>query len=440
MLIGAGATPYFVGGCVRDAVLGNEFTDFDIEIFSIPFDGVERALGGEFAVEKTGKAFCVLKLRDFPIDVSVPRSEVKLGDKHTNFHVNVIGKCDVKTAASRRDFTINSLYFDVKNEKLVDEFGGIGDLRSRILRHVGEKFSEDQLRVLRGMQFAGRFCLRADEETIEMCKNLSIDGLSKERIFSEWEKLILQGTAPSFGLRFIRECGWLKFFPQIYAMDACMQDPKAHPEGSVFDHTCMCLDVFAKTRTGNRSEDRIIGFAALCHDMGKPLVTTRDDRGIHHYGHAEAGVVPASEFLRSINAPNDLISAVIPLVLFHMSTRSLVGGGDLDSGVLHLANSVGRMDRLLRLCRIDLFGRGGQAKYDWDIETLLTDTAQRLGVLSDKPVPIIRGRHLEQFGLSPSEKFSKVLGICFSAQLDRKFTDFESGMAYLQRILESESL
>jgi tRNA nucleotidyltransferase (CCA-adding enzyme) len=139
-LIGVGARPYFVGGCVRDAILGKRLVDFDMEVFGIPPNNIERILESRWTVKKTGKAFCVLKVEGVPIDISVPRIEVKTGHGHADFTVNFLADCDIKTAASRRDFTINSLYFDVANGKIVDEFRGVEDLETGVLRHVGEKF------------------------------------------------------------------------------------------------------------------------------------------------------------------------------------------------------------------------------------------------------------------------------------------------------------
>jgi tRNA nucleotidyltransferase (CCA-adding enzyme) len=406
----------------------------------MPLADIEKILAPKFAIEKTGKAFCVLKIHGLPIDVSVPRAEIKIGYRHTDFSVNSLEECDVKTAASRRDFTINAIYFDVMDEKVIDEFGGLKDLELGILRHVGEKFSDDPLRVLRGMQFAGRFNLKAAETTLALCGNLSPDGLSRERIFSEWEKLILKSETPSLGLRFLKNAGWLKFFPQIEAIDECPQDADQHAEGSVFEHTCLALDVFAKNKIGDRQEDLILGFAALCHDLGKPYVVTRDERGIHHYGHDEVGVSYAEEFLKSINAPNYLVETVLPLVRWHMIPRFLYRDNRTDSAILHLANDAGRIDRLARLCYIDYMGRISDDKYDGKLTDWLVETAKKFGVFANKPMPIIKGRDLIQCGLSPSDQFSKILDLCFSAQLNCEFLDYTSGIAYLRKIIQNGNI
>ncbi|MDR3144388.1 MAG: HD domain-containing protein [Puniceicoccales bacterium] len=435
-LAAAGARPYFVGGCVRDALLGLPVFDFDVEVFGMSIAAIEEFLSRTFTIEKTGKSFCVLKIRGFPIDISVPRMEIKSGAKHTDFSVIPLEDCALKTAASRRDFTINSIYFDPLCEELVDEFGGVDDLNSKILRHVSEKFSEDPLRVLRGMQFAGRFNLSAAPETVALCRTLSMVDISRERIFSEWEKLLLQSTAPSFGLRFLKNSGWIKFFPEIDALDACMQDSDRHPEGSVFEHTCLALDAFAGTKIGDQLEDEIIGFAALCHDFGKPSVTTQDERGIHHYGHDGVGLQPTESFLRAINAPKYLIDAVLPLVRWHMTPFVLYESGKTDASVLRLANGVGRIDRLLRLCHIDFVGRTKVVeKYDEKVDMWLRETAKRFGVLASRPAPIVHGRDLIALGMRPSEKFSEILDKCFDAQLDCKFFDHASGVEYLKSVL-----
>jgi tRNA nucleotidyltransferase (CCA-adding enzyme) len=437
-LIAAGARPHLVGGCVRDALLGIPLADFDVEAFDISLDAVGRILGRKFRVEKVGRAFCVLKVHGLPIDVAVPRGETKIGEKHGDFRVQALGKCTVEAAASRRDFTINALYFDVARGELVDAFGGVRDLESGVLRAVGPKFSEDPLRVLRGMQLAGRFRLRVTAETANLCRTLTMDGLSKERIFIEWDRLILKARMPSLGLRFLRESGWLRFFPELGALDSCMQDPETHPEGTVFEHVCQALDAFAGVRTGDRREDRILGFAVLCHDLGKPAVTTRDGRGIHHWGHDVAGVAPARKFLETIGAPPYLVEDVLPLVRWHMVPRFIHESGNVRAAILRLANDVGRLDRLLRLCHVDYVGRTGwENRYDWERDATIRKIAEELGVLSQKPQPLVRGRDLLALGLAPSSDFSDLLDRCFAAQLAGEFADRTSAIAYLKKMIDT---
>ncbi|MDR2435789.1 MAG: HD domain-containing protein [Puniceicoccales bacterium] len=445
LLIGRGGQPYFVGGCVRDALLNMPVSDFDIEVFGLAFGDIQSILAPKFAFTvqrcrlQNGASFGVIKISDFSVDISVPRTETRIGPKHTDFYIQQLGECDIAEAARRRDFTINAVYFDVRSNKLCDPYGGIWDIKNGILRNVSEKFSEDPLRVLRGMQFAARFDLVASESTIKLADALLPSELSPERVFCEWKKLILLGAKPSMGLRFLKRCGWVRFFPEIDALINCKQDPYRHPEGSVFEHICLALDLYAESRSGICEDDLVVGFAVLCHDFGKPQTTTSDARGIHHYGHDLAGVRLAKRFLENMLAPKRLIRDVETLVRYHMAPRDIFKqNADREAAVLRLANSVGRLDFLARICRYDGNGRGGcwgPKQYKVQEAFWLEHVAKELGVFKNKPVPIILGRDLLALGLQPSPAFNKILRQCFEAQLNREFVNRDGGLLFLKNIL-----
>lgn len=429
------ALPYFVGGCVRDAILGHHIHDFDIEVTNISFKDLEQLLSSKYNILETGKSFCVIKIANTNIDISVPRKEYITGKYHRSFDIQELSSDNIKEAASRRDFTINAIYFDVIHEQMIDIYNGILHLKSHKLCHVSEQFSEDPLRVLRGMQFAGRFLLQPDTKTISLCKQLTPKYLSKERIFKEWEKLILLSKCPSFGIKFLKQVDWLKFFPEINILNDCQQNIRRHPEGSVLEHTCLALDEFARTRTHNIKDDIVIGLATLCHDFGKPCVMTNDKNGIHHYGHDEAGITPATTFLSSIGTPNRIIKNILPLIRYHMIPRYIYQKrhSNIDKDILHLANNVVRIDRLCRLCHNDAAGRKYFRKHHNDkIEQWLTKTATELNCYDKKPTPIITGQDLINLQLIPSQSFSKILNICFQAQLNCIFNDHASGIDYLR--------
>jgi len=125
------------------------------------------------------------------------------------------------------------------------------------------------------MQFAARFGFQVCEETVELSQTLTQEDLSPERLYVEWKKLILKGKDYFAGLDFLRQCGWLKFYPELEALVDCQQDPKWHPEGDVWVHTLHCLNAFAQMRTGDDWEDLVVGFAVLCHDLGKAVTSER---------------------------------------------------------------------------------------------------------------------------------------------------------------------
>jgi len=439
---GAGGRALMVGGAVRDLILGGkEVKDIDLEVFGIAPEALERVIGAKYSFDPCGLSFGVLKLHHLDIDVSLPRRETKRGTGHRGFLIDSDPYLTVAEAASRRDFTINAIYYDPLDGRLEDPFGGVGDLNAKILRHVSEKFPEDPLRVLRGVQFVARFDLEPAPETVEICRKMTMEGLPAERLFEEWSKLLVKGDKIGKGLEFLRGTGWVRFFPELERLIGCEQDPHWHPEGDVWNHTCLCLDAFARRRIGDPREDLVVGLAVLCHDFGKPATSAYDPvkKRIRSLGHDEAGVEPTLSFLRRLTNEDRLLKEVPPLVQCHMQPfamwRSKVG----DAAVRRLAVRVVRIDRLIRVARADDEGRppecaGGSSGGD-DL-AWLEATANRLRIADSAPRPILMGRDLIELGFKPSPLFGKWLSACYEAQLDGAFSDREGAIAYFKTILD----
>ena len=203
LLKAAGGRALLVGGCVRDGLLGIEAKDVDMEVYGLNADEVERSLKKDFRLDTVGRAFGVFIIKGHDIDLALPRRESKSGPKHTDFVVEGDPSMSPREAASRRDFTINAISIDPLTDELLDPYDGVTDLKARLLRHVSEAFSEDPLRVLRGMQFVARFNLEATAETIQLCSELSPEHLPSERLWEEWKKLILKSVQPAKGLLFL---------------------------------------------------------------------------------------------------------------------------------------------------------------------------------------------------------------------------------------------
>ena len=434
LLRDAGGRPFLVGGCVRDALMDVPVLDFDIEVYGLGTRQVEAALRKEFGIITVGAAFGVTKLKDFPIDVSVPRRENRTGAKHTDFDVQADPSMTPKDAAERRDFTLNAIMWDPFTGEVVDPWGGVADLKANRLRHVSDKFAEDPLRVLRAMQFAARFEFSVAPETVALCASLSQSDLPPERLMEEWTKLILRGRKPSVGLTFLKDCGWTKFYPEIHAMIGVPQDPEWHPEGDVWIHTLHCLDAYAQARVGDRDEDLIVGLAVLLHDFGKATTTKKephDDRW-HAYGHEEASFQLGPRFLAQVTQEKKLIEAVLPLVRWHGQPFELFRAKAGDAAVRRLAQKVIRIDRLIR---VDIADRKGRPPL-WPGEASpqglwLAERAQALQLADSAPKRIVLGRHLIAMGHKPAGWFSQVLDEAFEAQLDGVFGDEAGGLAWL---------
>jgi tRNA nucleotidyltransferase (CCA-adding enzyme) len=431
-----GGRALWVGGCVRDALLGRTVTDADLEVFGLPPETLMAALGARFRLDLVGRAFGVIKLHGVPVDVSLPRRESKAGLGHKGFEIHSDPFLPPAEAAKRRDFTVNAIAYDPLEDRLIDPCGGVPDLEKRRLRHVSDQFGEDPLRVLRGMQLIARFGFVPDPETVALCRRITPEGLAGERVFEEWRKLMLKGESMRAGLDFLKETGWVAYAPELAALIGCPQEPDWHPEGDVWAHTGHCLDAFARERLGEAAEDLIVGFGVLCHDFGKPLTTQVEEGRIRSRGHCEEGEAPARAFLGRMMAPPDLVEAVMPLVTEHLRPHELFTGEAGDNAVRRLAVRVGRIDRLVRVARADHFGRPPMAEAEFRAGDWLMARARALDVQARAPHPLVMGRHLVALGMKPGPVFKEILNACYQAQLDGVFHDEAGGLAFCRGVIE----
>lgn len=428
----AGGRVYLVGGSVRSALVGENILDCDVEVFGIPPHAVETILAGLVQFNSVGKSFGIYKVRGFQVDIGLPRVERKTGEGHKAFSVEIRPDLTLREAALRRDFTVNAVYMQIPDGQIIDPLGGIKDLESGILRHCSERFAEDPLRVLRAMQFAARLPAEVCPETVSICRDLSPESLSRERFQGEWEKLILSGKRPSNGLAFLRQCGWLKYFPGLQAMDGCPQDPRWHPEGDVWQHTLHCMDAFARNRCDNREDDLIVGLAVLCHDMGKPATTRVIEGTVQSHGHETAGLKPARAFMEQIKTSNRLIDRVLPLVQCHMRPAMLFKDQSSPAAIRRLARDSGRLDLLLRLFQADSSGRPPYPDNSAEAISWIHGRMEKLAITNTAPKPILKGRHLLQRGWESGPQMGRILTRAYEAQLDGKFDDETGAVKWLE--------
>ena len=394
-------------------------------------------LSEHFTVQFVGKAFGVFKLTGLPIDISIPTRIATATDSVPGLLRLADPAMDIDQALARRDFTMNAMAWDPDTLELRDPFHGQQDLTSHVLRHVSERFAEDPLRVLRGMQLAARFELTPAPETVALSRTLTQEGQPSERVWEEWKKLLIQGIKPSLGLQFLSNCGWLRFYPELAVLQGCEQDPLWHPEGDVWVHTLHCLDWFAKERTGKAEDDLIVGLGILCHDLGKPATTRREFEHITSRGHEPEGEAPTRRFLGRLTNQEDLINEVIPLVLCHLRPRALFDARASDSAVRRLARQVARIDRLVRVARADHAGRPPKVFDGFPAGEWLLDRAKRLDIDTRAPAALVMGRHLLEMGVPSGPEMGLLLNACYEAQLDGVFTTLEEGLVFARSKLIS---
>jgi tRNA nucleotidyltransferase (CCA-adding enzyme) len=426
----AGGRTWLVGGCIRDLLLGRQPQDLDLEVSGLPPGQLHALLTEQFSVQFVGKTFAVFKLQGLPIDISIPSRMLIDPASVSGLLRQSDPDMDIDEALARRDFTINAMAWDPDTLELRDPFNGRADLDAHVLRHASDRFSEDPLRVLRGMQLAARFGLTVAPETVALCQTLTQEGQPSERLWEEWKKLLLQGIKPSIGLRFLSDCGWLRFYPELAALQGCKQDPIWHPEGDVWIHTLHCSDWFAAERTGHQDDDLVVGLAILCHDFGKPATTTNDFGRITSRGHEQEGEAPTRCFLERLTNQGDLIDEVIPLVLCHLRPRALHDANASDSAVRRLARKVRRIDRLVRVARADHAGRPPQPFDGFPAGEWLLERARRLEVEAQAPAPLVMGRHILELGIQPGPHLGQLLDDCYEAQLDGLFSTLDEGIAF----------
>ena len=215
----AGGRTYYVGGYVRDLLLGLENKDIDIEVHGVTVPSLAAILDGLGERTAMGASFGVMGLRHYDIDIAMPRSEKATGRGHRDFEVFVDPFIGEKTAALRRDFTMNALMQDVLTGEILDFFGGRGDLAAGRIRHVNDaSFAEDPLRVFRAAQFAARFGFEVADETAAICAGMDVDALAPERVMGELEKALLKAARPSSFFTELKRMGQL--CPWFAALEA----------------------------------------------------------------------------------------------------------------------------------------------------------------------------------------------------------------------------
>jgi tRNA nucleotidyltransferase (CCA-adding enzyme) len=431
---------YLVGGCVRDALLGIPVKDHDVEVFGVTYEALAAALARHGRTDLVGRSFGVVKLT-LPgaptYDFTVPRRDSKVSSGHKGFEITTDPDLSPAEAAARRDYTCNALMVDAQTGALLDFFGGVPDLQQGILRHTSAAFTEDPLRVLRGLQFAGRFGFTAAPETAALCREIQHTHaeLASERIREEWSKWAARSEHPSAGLRFLRETGWLENYPELAALIDVPQEPEWHPEGDVFVHTGLCLDALVRLpewRAADEASRIAWSLAVLAHDLGKPSTTTRAVRDgrerIVSNGHEEAGGALAGTLLARMAATEATRKRVLPLVGNHLAHLQAITDRAVRRLALRLEPET--IEGLAVIIRADSAGRPPLPPEPHGLAALL-ETAQRLQLQAARPRELLQGRHLVELGMKPGATFKVILGAAFEAQLDGAFFDLDGAKRWL---------
>ncbi len=399
-----GGRIYYVGGCVRDKIINIPIKDIDIEIHNINVDDALNVLSKYGKVLSFGKSFGIYNIKGYDIDFAFPRSEIKTGVLHTDFDVSVDPFIGTYKSSIRRDFTMNSILEDCLTHELIDHFNGIIDINNKVIRHINnDSFSEDPLRVLRACQFASRFGFTIDNNTIELCKNISLKDISKERIEGELKKALLKSNKPSLFFDNLLKMNQLdKLFKDVYDLIGVKQNPIYHPEGDCYIHTMAVLDC------GHLYIERVehpyeFMLSCLCHDFGKVCTSGEIDGVIHSYEHELYSASLAKDFIKTITNNNYVKSYVSNMCLLHMKPNiySHDKSRILKTNIM-FDSSICPND----LIYLSICDRLGSSK-DNDYEDFLFD---RLSIyISYMNNDYITGKDLIDMGITNKNYFKKIL-------------------------------
>ncbi|MDF2879554.1 MAG: cca [Clostridiaceae bacterium] len=450
-----GGKVFYVGGYVRDLFTNKPNKDIDVEIYGISVPDFLNILSKYGIVDKVGASFGIFMIHGLDIDFALPRKEIKanvnhelklvkiphkyvlnyilqikssypdyeviIEEKHKFGHKDFIVIYDTfmsfEESTRRRDFTCNGMMKDVLSGEVIDLWGGIKDIENRCIRHIdSQTFIEDSLRVFRACQFASRFEFTVCKETLNLCRNIDLTNLSKERIYEEIKKSLLKSDKPSIAFEVMREMGVIKStFPELYEMINCPQNPKYHPEGDVWNHTMLVLDKASKLKDSSLDSE-IFMLSALLHDIGKPKSTQIIDDKITSNGHEKIGVEIAKSLLERITNDKRIIEGVLNIIENHMIPVSLFNGKASDKAIRKFSLKT-NIDNILLFMQADFSGKAEQEKEINEI--LMWFKSKLVETGADKEIkPIITGKDLINMGLIPGKEFGVILNKAFDLQLD----------------------
>ena len=415
MVCERGGRTFYVGGFVRDKILGIENKDMDIEVHGVKPEVLCEILSEVGEPMSYGSSFGVYSLKGYDIDIAMPRKEHATGKGHRDFEVFVDPFIGTAEAARRRDFTMNAVMEDVLTGELVDPFGGKQDLEKGIIRHIdSDTFVEDPLRVLRGAQFASRFGFNIADDTSDLFRSMDLSALSMERVEDELKKALLKGKKPSVFFEVLRSADGLDvWFPEVKALIGIEQDPKFHPEGDVWTHTMEVLDRAARYRYKTKNPYAFM-LLALTHDFGKAVTTEVVNGRIHAYDHETEGLPAIETFLRRITNESEVISYVLNMVPLHMKPNVVAASKSAVKVTNRMFDRAAAPEDLIYFAMSDKPVMSGDNPFTGDPEFLFERYELYEEMMSR---PYVTGNDLIEKGLEPGEYFSDVLAYAHKLRL-----------------------
>ncbi len=417
-----GYQAYFVGGVVRDLLLGKESHDLDIVTSAKP-DEIIKIFPRTHHI---GISFGIINVveNDIDFEVATFREEREYSDGRRPDEV--IYTDNPELDAIRRDFTINGMFYDPINHILLDFVNGQCDLRKGVLETIGKaenRFNEDYLRMLRAIRFAVRFDIELSNDIkqgIAKFAEKSIN-LSMERIRDEFTKMLI-GKNPHKAILLLKETGLLQYiFSELNDLDGVEQDAKYHPEGDVFVHTLLMLESISKPTAE-------IAWAVLLHDISKPETRSVGDDGVaHFYGHEAVGAIKSEKILKRFKFSKNFVKRVSFAVKNHMKYAAIP---DMRKSTWKKLIAQDTFQLEMELHRVDCISCHGNL----DNYVLLLDRIEEIKNEPVLPKKFISGRDLIELGYKPGPIFKKIIIDVFNLQLEGEFKTKDEALEYLKSL------
>lgn len=418
----AGHEALFAGGCVRDRLLGHPPEDYDIATSAVPsevlalFPG-SNEVGAHFGV-------VIAKHGGHHVEIATFRTDGSYRDGRRPESVTF---STPREDAQRRDFTINGLFEAPETGEVIDHVGGLADLKAGVIRAIGDpkaRFTEDGLRLLRAVRFAARMGFAIEPVTdaaLRECAPL-LDRISPERVRDEFSK-ILTSPRRRAGLEHLVESDLVRhFMPEVLPMIGCEQPPEWHPEGDVYTHTLIMLDMLAPDAPMD------LCLAVLLHDIAKPPCRSVDPDGrIRFNGHDALGARMAETILRRLRYPNQTIDSVVAMVARHMQFMNV---RKMRIAKLKRFMAEPTFDRELELHRVDCASSNG---FTDNYEFLQAKEAE-FAAEPLIPAPLVTGKDLIELGLKPGPRFKEILETIQNEQLEGRILERGAAMDYLRKL------
>lgn len=433
---GAGFTAFFAGGAVRDKLLGRTPKDYDIATNALP-EQVEDLFPKTVAV---GKAFGVIMVVQdgHEIEVATFREDAGYQDGRRPDSVSF---CGAEEDAKRRDFTANGMFYDPIADEIIDYVGGREDLNKQMIRAIGEpdrRFAEDHLRMLRAVRFAHTLGFTIDPATRAAIKAHADDlaKISIERIENEFSRILTESLRPGDALRELVDLGLMKhIIPEVLPMIGQEQPEEFHPEGDVFEHTVLMLNLMneqASLPAKPANFDKILAYSVLLHDVGKPDTAFMGEDRLRFHGHEGKSAQMAEEILRRLRLPNKEIQQIVEAVAGHMRFKDV---RKMNKSTLRKLMGKETFDLELELHRVDCEGSHGLL----DNHEFLLKKAEEMKNEPVLPDRWISGRDLIELGVPPGPRIGELLQKAYDAQLENKFSTRSGLIQWIQQHIRSSS-